>query len=149
MSDDPDPFVKDLRIICDSGDVEFAKGTFDTASTRNWAAEKYVSQRLKMAIEELPPEDTKCYQFDGAEVRPMGQVTLTWCFARGRKTYKCTFLVYGGKSQNFDVLIGSKTIHGEAILTWNAEFVWVLKKWILRSKLRSSWVSCQGASQTY
>lgn len=149
MSDDPDPFVRNLKILCDSGKEEFARGTFDTASTRNWASEEYVSKRLKIAIDKLSHEDIRCYQFDAAEVRPMGQVTLTWFFANGRKTYKCTFLVYGGESQTFDVLIGSKTIHDEAILTWNVELLWALKRWILRSESNCVCISCKDLSQMY
>ena len=106
-----------------------ARATFDTGSIHNWVSKTYLIERLRFPLTQLSHEQKRlCVAFNGALVLPIGAVQLTWygCSTHGRKSCVSTFFVADEDVQLFDILIGSKTIVKERILTWDVGAVWAL-----------------------
>ena len=76
-----------------------------------------------------------CIDFSERRIIPTGLIELTWYVpgsAYGRKTYKNKFYVHSGRGENFDLIIGSRTIARERFLSWNLNWslatLWQEKK---------------------
>ncbi|KAI9868139.1 MAG: hypothetical protein M1813_006884 [Trichoglossum hirsutum] len=119
-----DTFVRTIKIYIPSEeDWDIAQACLDTGCPTNWISKSYVIERLHMTISPLP-EDKIFHAINGTEFRSEGVVKVRWQSPSGRKTYSTSFLVYGGEHQPFDVLIGSKFIFKEGLLTAESNPAW-------------------------
>ena len=79
----------------------------DTGSTVDVISQAVVSD-LRMKVKPYNGPDIKPI---GKDIQPIGEITLDWHVYEKSKTYTTNFLVLDEEmSQDFDVLLGSKTI---------------------------------------
>ena len=123
-----DSFVKTIRVLNPSTSLwVIARSTFDTGSTYNWISKQFLEQRLRISYHELPQKRRHaCIAFSGHVVVPLGFVKLLWYDAEGagRVTYETQFLVCDQQERLFDLIVGSRTITRERILSWRVTTVW-------------------------
>lgn len=103
------------------------RATFDTGSTYNWISRHFLEERLGRTHNVLPQNHSRtCVAFSGHVVVPLGFVKLIWYEAEGagRTTYDTQFFVCDQEERLFDLIIGSRTIAREKILSWQITTIW-------------------------
>ncbi|KAI9055232.1 hypothetical protein LZ554_000196 [Drepanopeziza brunnea f. sp. 'monogermtubi'] len=123
-----DWFVKTVRIFSsDTDSWVIGRVTFDTGSTYNWITKNFLEERLGASYRALPGgRSHACVAFSGHLVVPLGFINLTWYEAdgAGRTSYETQFFVCEQEERLFDLIVGSRTIVRERILSWQISTVW-------------------------
>jgi hypothetical protein len=121
-------FVKSVFIFSPAiNNWVLARATLDTGSTYNWISKHFLEKRLGRSTRTLPQEHSHaCVAFSGHVVVPLGFVKLVWYDAEGPgcTTHEAQLLVCDQKESLFDVIIGSRTIVQENLLSFEIATVW-------------------------
>jgi hypothetical protein len=121
-------FVKSIFIFSPATNSwVISRATLDTGSTYNWISKHFLEKRLGRSIHTLPQEHSRpCVAFSGHVVVPLGFVKLVWYEAEGARcaTHETQFLVCEQNEGLFDMIIGSRTIVRENLLSLEIATIW-------------------------